>query len=92
MMLLALACAACHPAIVAAYEASPMAHSSGSVTSLPAGSYRHFASQTAVSIESRDRVNIRRPLQAPIRRLRCLLDSNTHGRSDLFHRGAKTVR
>lgn len=89
MILLALACAACHPAIVAAYESTPMARSSGTVTSLPLGSYRHAASQTTYSIQPPNRVQIRTPLETATQTLEYFLGSGAHGQSYLFRRGDK---
>lgn len=89
MILLALACATCHPAIVAAYEASPMARSSGHVTSLPPGAYRHPPSQTTYTIEPPNRVRIRTPLETATQTLEYFLGSGAHGRSYLFRRGDK---
>lgn len=92
VLLLALVlpdCASCHRAIAESFAKTPMAQSSGPVTSIPPGEYRHAPSQTTYRIASDGKVDIRTPAQTAAQMLAYFIGSGAHGQSYLFLRAGK---
>lgn len=80
------ACAACHADIAAKYRQTPMAQSSGRVTEVPAGSFRHTSSGTQYQVESSGAVRLSRGTSLGEHLLKYFIGSATEGRSYLWQR------
>ncbi len=81
------ACAPCHAEIFQAYSATPMARSSGSVTTtIPPGSFRHAESKTEYRIQSSGLVIATRGALKMERQLDYVIGSGVAGRSYLYSR------
>ena len=89
LLTLALDCTPCHAKIAASFAATPMANSSGRVTSLEPAKFLHQSSATRYSISSKAEVTITTPTAQARQQLHFFIGSGAHGRSFLFLRDHK---
>ncbi|HEU5021473.1 MAG TPA: multiheme c-type cytochrome [Bryobacteraceae bacterium] len=80
------ACAACHADIAAEYSKTPMAQTSGHITQVPSGTFRHAASGTQYQVESSGAVRLSRGATIGERVLQYFIGSGAEGRSYLWQR------
>ncbi len=80
------ACAACHADIAAKYRQTPMAQTSGRVTEVPAGEFRHAPSGTQYQVQSSGVVRLSRGASVGERLLQYFIGSGAEGRSYLWRR------
>src|SRR6185312_8441557 len=80
------ACAACHADIAAKYSQTPMAQTSGHVSAVAPGSFRHAASGTQYQVESSGAVRLSRGASVGERLLKYFIGSGAEGRSYLWQR------